>query len=398
MSGSVDLYEEGASDPISLSDAEYQALRDLGLVSITRCSDGRYRLKAGKKVGSVQVGETQINVHPKITELNRLLFFIGYASNPSIWRDEFVKLQQADGLFPAVSESFVRLASKAFGRGPLQGYRATFDSLAFVRGRVRFHEQVTRNFGLPVPIAMEYDEYTMDIAENRLVLLATLRLLSMPEIGRETRKQLTRIRRMLDEITVVDAHDARPSWTASRLNSRYHDLLRLTEVILHNCSFDQSNGGLSVSAFMFDMWKVYEDFVTDALSMAMRRFGGVPALQSKRFLDEGSTIKLIPDLVWCDRNGVEPVAVVDAKYKAERPKGFPEADLYQMLAYCSVLGLREGHLVYARGNEPVRTHVIRTCGITIRCHALDLGLLPGELLDSIDSLAQVILQGRMSGS
>jgi len=39
-----------------------------------------------------------------------------------------------------------------------------------------------------------------------------------------------------------------------------------------------------------------------------------------------------------------PGAVVDAKYKAERASGFPNADLYQMLAYCTALGLRDGHL------------------------------------------------------
>jgi 5-methylcytosine-specific restriction enzyme subunit McrC len=68
-------------------------------------------------------------------------------------------------------------------------------------------------------------------------------------------------------------------------------------------------------------------------------------------------------------------AVVDAKYKAERPEGFPDADLYQMLAYCTVLGLAEGHLVYAKGNEPVMSHQIRRAGVTIhatrwnsRCH------------------------------
>lgn len=43
--------------------------------------------------------------------------------------------------------------------------------------------------------------------------------------------------------------------------------------------------------------------------------------------------------------------MVDAKYEAEKPSGFPQADTYQMLAYCTVLGLPVGHLVYAEGNQ-----------------------------------------------
>ena len=62
---------------------------------------------------------------------------------------------------------------------------------------------------------------------------------------------------------------------------------------------------------------------------------------------------------------VTTAAVIDAKYKAEKPAGYPNADLYQLLAYCTVLGLRDGHLVYARGNEDPARHVVRQSGVEI---------------------------------
>ncbi|WP_378732733.1 McrC family protein [Nocardia brasiliensis] len=386
----IDLIEFGPSKKADLSVTEYEALSRLGIAKLTPSSTGQYAIKPSGKVGSVTYGDVQINVRPKITELNRLLFFVGYCSNPAIWRDEFVHLDQAPGLYPAVAESFARLASRAIEGGLLQGYQARSDSLAVVRGRVQFREQVMRNYGLPLPIAVEYDDFTADILENQIVLLATLRLLSIPDIGTEARQQLSRLRWLLDEITMLPNRGRAPRCHLDRVNARYHDLLRLSEVILDNSSFDQHNGSLAVSGFMFDMWRIYEDFVTGAIGMAMRQFGGHPKVQFGRHLDKASRIKFIPDLVWCDDNDV-PVAVVDAKYKAEKPKGFPEADLYQMLAYCAVLNLSEGHLVYAKGNEPARTHEIRNCGITIHCHALDLSLRPKQLLAEIDSLACTIL-------
>ena len=97
---------------------------------------------------------------------------------------------------------------------------------------------------------------------------------------------------------------------------------------------------------------------------------------------------LRPDIVWKIRGS--PVAVIDAKYKAEKPAGYPNADLYQLLAYCIVLGLREGHLVYARGNEEPARHEVRQSGIEILCHALDLSQPPDVLLDQMRSLAQAI--------
>ncbi|WP_107658498.1 McrC family protein [Nocardia suismassiliense] len=386
----IDLIEFGSPEKVVLSVSEYEALSQLGIAKVTQTPSGQYSIKPGSKVGSVTYRDIQINVRPKITELNRLLFFVGYCSNPAIWREEFVHLDQAPGLYPAVAESFSRLASRAIEGGLLQGYHTRSDSLAVVRGRVQFREQIMRNYGLPLPIAVEYDDFTTDIIENQIVLLATLRLLSIPDIGVGARQQLSRLRWLLDEITMLPNRGRAPKCQLDRINARYHDLLRLSEVILDNSSFDQNNGSLAVSGFMFDMWRIYEDFVTGAVGMAMRQFGGHPRVQFGRHLDKASRIKFIPDLVWCDDNDV-PVAVVDAKYKAERPKGFPEADLYQMLAYCAVLDLPEGHLIYAKGNEPATIHEIRNCGITIHCHALDLSQPPKQLLAEIDSLARAIL-------
>lgn len=81
------------------------------------------------------------------------------------------------------------------------------------------------------------------------------------------------------------------------------------------------------------------------------------------------------------------VAVADAKYKAEQSAGQPNADLYQLLAYCTVFGLRRGHLIYAKASgEPVH-HMVRRSGIEIICHAVDLDAEPGALRDQMGALA-----------
>lgn len=71
----------------------------------------------------------------------------------------------------------------------------------------------------------------------------------------------------------------------------------------------------------------------------------------------------------------------------------PNADLYQMLAYCSVMGLDRGHLVYAKGNGPAVTHTVRRTGITIAQHALDLDQEPDALLGQVDALAAQVVAG-----
>ena len=192
------LTEGGPAQTVALTGAEYRALNDLGIVTVTpTLTEGLFDIVAARKVGAVGVGDRQIIVRPKITDLNRLLFMLGYARNPQVWRDEPIRVDPADELLPAVAEAFARLASRAVEQGLLQGYRTITNGLPVLRGRVLAGEQMSRYYGLPVPIAVQYDDFTVDIAENQLLAMATLRLLTTPRISDPARRLLQRLRRSL---------------------------------------------------------------------------------------------------------------------------------------------------------------------------------------------------------
>lgn len=69
----------------------------------------------------------------------------------------------------AVAYAFARQAERATEQGLLQGYRTVEEALPVVRGRIREVDQMRRHFGLPVPIAVRFDEFTVDVAENQLL-------------------------------------------------------------------------------------------------------------------------------------------------------------------------------------------------------------------------------------
>src|SRR5262249_19233011 len=114
------------------------------------------------------------------------------------------------------------------------------------------------------------------------------------------------------------------------------------------------------------------------------RHGGIVAPQVPGHLDHGRRIDLRPDILW--RRGGRILAVVDAKYKAYAPAG----DAYQMFAYCTVFGLRHGHLVYVSGDYPATRHIVRNTGVEIVCHALDLAQPPGMLLSQVAEIGDEI--------
>ncbi|WP_030923803.1 5-methylcytosine restriction system specificity protein McrC [Streptosporangium amethystogenes] len=133
-----------------------------------------------------------------------------------------------------------------------------------------------------------------------------------------------------------------------------------------------------------------------ALAEAFRPHGGRSELQDRRHhLDHGRRVLLKPDLVRyvLGSGGKEvPAAVVDSKYKISTGPDGHGADLYQMLAYCTALGLDRGHLVYAEGSAEPYRHVVHGAGIEITQHAIDLTLPPARLLSAVERVAESILR------
>ena len=379
------------SDPprmVELRRPVADALAATGVVQVAPTDrPGWWEVTPGTQIGVVSVAGLQVVIEPKI-DINRLVLLMGYARRPDFWRDDRVLLDADADLPEALADAFVRLARRALEQGLLKGYVTVDETLTVLRGRVREADQLRRRWGRSIPLEVRYDEFTVDIAENQVLLAAVEQLLRTPRVGVRHRAGLQRLRMQLADVSAPPRGGARPVWVASRLNARYVPALEVAELILDGRSFEQRVGDLLVSGYLFNMATIFEDFVTVALREAFKPLGGRSRLQYRTHLDEAEAVPVRPDFVWSDA-GV-PRVVVDAKYKAEKPSGFPQADLYQMLAYCTVLGLPVGHLVYAKGNEDARAHVVRRSGVRIVTHALDLDVEPAELLATMAELVDAM--------
>ncbi|MGW8682982.1 McrC family protein [Streptomyces sp. NPDC055817] len=392
--GSVELVEYAPARRLALPDAIGRALAASDVVDATPdpYTPGHWSLRAGSKVGAVVVtapggGKITVRIASKVP-IARLFFLIGYSLDPKrSWRDGEVEVAEHRGLLPALAHSVERQVDRAMRQGLLQGYRPTEESSLVVRGRIRETEQIRRRFGATLPIEVAYDEFTTDIAENRILRTAVERLLRLPGVPRDVRRRLLHQRARLADVTAIVRGQLTPDWQPTRLNSRYHHALRLARLVLDGSSAEHAPGGVRIDGFLFDMNKLFEDFVTVALRDAFRDTGHTARLQDPHHLDQAAAIRMKPDFVLYGTDET-PCAVVDAKYKAERRGGYPDADLYQMLAYCTALGLREGHLVYAKGNTAHASHQVRHASIVIHQHALDLDQEPPGLLTDIEEVAQ----------
>ena len=141
-----------------------------------------------------------------------------------------------------------------------------------------------------------------------------------------------------------------------------------------------------MASFVVDMAKVFEDFVATALAEAWAARPGATRPQYPATLDVEGDISMRVDVVHTVDG--RPRIVADAKYKLESASGrYPNADHYQMLAYCTALRVPVGWLVYASGSGGPVTRRIRATDVTVIEYPLDLAVRPAALLRQIDELA-----------
>jgi 5-methylcytosine-specific restriction enzyme subunit McrC len=91
------------------------------------------------------------------------------------------------------------------------------------------------------------------------------------------------------------------------------------------------------------------------------------------------------------RAGDQDLAVADAKYKELKPREWPHADLYQLLASCVSLGLPSGMLIYAI-SQPHEEHLVEHAGVTLGITGVEMSGDPRNLEASVRRAAQNLVR------
>lgn len=378
----LELTEHGPGLPIDgLTVAAQQALK--AVMSVSAAGADRWMLTPNRKVGVIRIGDLTVRITPKVSTAH-LLFLMGYMKKAPEWQESLANVLEAGDLVATVSDAYSRLAERALLGGVLQAYRPVEATLPVLKGRLRVAAQLQARSGTIFPLEVRYQKFGLDTAENRTLKAAAQQSLRLPRLRPETTRRLLWIVRRLAEVSAL-APNSPERWQPTRLNTRYRTALGLAELVLRGSSFDLPTGRARAEGFMLDMHVVFENFLCTALAEALSpKLPGEGRYPHPGFLDLGEALPMKPDFIWL--TGGRPTQVVDAKYKADG-KHKPH-DVYQMLAYCSALGLPSGHLVYVSDQDVApMVHEVRSSGVRIVRHTLNLALPPPKLLASIDKLA-----------
>ena len=358
-------------------------------------TDGSYHLTPGSVVGAFEAGGLSVVIEPKIG-IAQLLSLACYAISRIRFRAEDFGFPEKCALPDILALALSTQARRAFSGGLLHGYRTEEEALMTVRGRIRLEEQLRRRFDTPLPVELQYDEFTNDILPNRLVKAAAHRMGRIRLRSPEARRSLGWVAGILDGVSLVEFPPTRVSTVAfDRLTEHYRDVISLARLILGHGAFESGRGGVRASGFLMDMNVVFQEFLTQALREVLgasrQSLRSDSELQGVT-LDREGRVSLRPDLTWWD--GPDCLFVGDAKYKNLTGERVPNADLYQMLSYATALGLPGGLLIYAQGEADTASYTVRGSGTRLEVAALDLTGALEEILEAVRQMAKSVVRFR----
>lgn len=371
------LYENQTKDAVVLSleqrDGLHRLVPDIRIEPTEGRSDA-YNITPGSRIGIVSVPELVVEIRSKIP-IERLVFLLSYSLGLARWGDPSIGVAPAESLLEALVSVFGFHLQRALRPGILQGYRSEEAALMSVRGRIRFDDQIRRRFGIVLPVEVRFDDFTTDITENRLLRAAVnlLRMLTIRSTSGGSRLR-TYDHILEDGVLLVSFDRANvPTVQYTRLNERYRGAVEWARLILRLMSFETRHGKTQGAAVLFDMNRVFEDFVRvalrEALAISSREFPS-GAQCPPLYLDEARRIRLEPDLsIW---TAGRCRFVGDVKYKAVDVAGVKHPDIYQLLAYVTATRLSTGLFVYAAGEGDMGAH--RICYVDRDLHIRSLQL------------------------
>lgn len=265
-------------------------------------------------------------------------------------------------------------------RGLKCSYETIEENASFFKGKMKFSQQVKFNHSRGERNYVEYDTYTVNRPENRL-LKSTLEYLYKHTTSSRNRND---IKRLLNSFSKVEASADYKSDFAKYIPDRntkdYTTALMWSHVFLMGKSFTSFAGSEVALALLFPMETLFESYVAALLKKKLGYAGFTVSVQDKTYylFDEpGKKFLIRPDIV-VKRKVDGTVFILDTKWKilsdGKTNYGISQADMYQMCAYQKRYGANHVTMLYPKtGKIASETGMEYRSedGVTVRIRFLD---------------------------
>lgn len=227
----------------------------------------------------------------------------------------------------------------------------------FLKGKLLFTQNLKHNFAHKERFFTASDEFSSDIAPNKLIK-STLLLLSTRNFSTKTNARIMQSRFVFDEIGPSQNYDKDFAKCVNLRHFKAYELILLwCKIFLKKQTFTAYQGSEKAFALLFDMNELFESFVAWHLKryVAHEQCEYKVKIQDtgKHLLlenDKENKFRIRPDIVGYKNNKANFIA--DTKWKilnfSRNDYGVSQSDLYQIFAYLSKYQCKNGILIYPK--------------------------------------------------
>lgn len=364
-------------------------LQEQNVCDVSLGFGGKASLSNFRKIGFITTDKYEIEIRPKV-KIAGLLQLLDTDLRAFEQLNRVSQLDDSEDWTHALGVFFALQLEKAVARGPLEGYVETSSWERTIRGRIQFSRLAVSSWQASPELPLEFDEYSMDIPENIIVNTALEILSRNFRLSDRVRKMLLNGRSKLKDVSILRPGAAIPPYSVTPLNSHYQALLGTSELIIRSQSIAASRGNRVAGSFLIDMARLFESYLELYFAKLSRNHDlDFRPQKGNQHLDEGQLFRIRPDYLWF--RGGHATALADAKYKVISTKtDISNADINQVIAYCSRFGLEEGHLIFPEA--PEFTSIMTNSSLKVTVHKVDLSLDQAGLSANVERVFRKIVK------
>lgn len=216
-------------------------------------------------------------------------------------------------------------------QGLIKKYRNESSNTNALMGRILFSKNINQNLIHQERFFTTHQVYDYEHTVNQ-ILLKALQILSKIVTNSNIKDRIARVKLDFPEIKEIEITKVHfEKIKESRKTIPYTEALKIAKMIILNYSPDIKNGQENMLALLFDMNKLWEEYIYRMLQRVNMKEYKVFFQNSQKFW-ESKTIK--PDLVVIKTaGGTTETFVIDTKWKVIDYRNPLDDDLKQMYAY-----------------------------------------------------------------
>lgn len=282
-------------------------------------------------------------------------------------------------------------------RGLRCNYETVEENATFFRGKMKFSQQIRHNYIHKERSYVEYDAFTVNRPENRL-LKATLQHLYHHSTSTKNRNDLRTLLNSFGDVEAsTDYQGDFAKYVPDRNTKDYTTALLWARVFLMGKSFTSFAGSEVALALLFPMETLFESYIATLLRKQLDPFTFTVSVQDRTYhlFDAPKAVfQMKPDIVISNQDH-SAIYVMDTKWKLlsedKLNYGISQADMYQMYAYGKKYEAKHVTLLYPKTDKVQRDDIeyreAETDGATVRVRFIDLF----DIRNSLTSLCSEIL-------